>query len=279
MKRAPRGLYTAAEARWLKANLATIVGTLDAYQRALDAYFERTRTSAAVAPLTAQQQPRRRSGRVGKGHWIIYSDAELAFIKRRRRLPRRELHARFIAAFPRRDVNLDAIKALCSRKGWHTGRDGCFPKGFVPANKGKKMPFNANSARTQFKKGNRTGRANVVYKPIGTERLSKDGYIERKINDDMPFQRRWRAVHILNWEAVNGSIPTGHCLKSLDGNKANTDPSNWELMPRAMLPRLNGKSGRAYDQAPDDLKPTIMAVAKLEHRLREMTRSEEKEAA
>jgi hypothetical protein len=34
-----------------------------------------------------------------------------------------------------------------------------------------------------------------------------------------------------------------------------------------MLPRLNGKGsrGRDYDTAPAELKPTIMAVAKLEH--------------
>jgi hypothetical protein len=29
-------------------------------------------------------------------------------------------------------------------------------------------------------------------------------------------------------------------LKCLDGNKQNTDPSNWEAVPRALLPRLAG---------------------------------------
>lgn len=249
--------YTAAEARWLKANLTAIIRTLDQYQRALGVYFK----------PTSATEPRARQ--TGKGHPIPYSADELAFIKRRRRLPRRELYAKFIAAFPRRDVNLDAIKALCSRKGWNSGRDGRFPKGIIPANKGKTMPFNAASAATQFKKGYRGGKARLLYKPIGTERLSKEGYVERKIHDGMPFQRRWRGLHLLNWEAINGPVPKGHCLKSLDGNKANTDPSNWELVPRALLPRLNGKSGRAYDLAPAELKPTIMAVAKLEHRLRE----------
>jgi hypothetical protein len=44
---------------------------------------------------------------------------------------------------------------------------------------------------------------------------------------------------------------------------------NWELVPRAILPLLNGgrnKRGIAYDQAPAELKPTVMAIAKLRHR-------------
>jgi hypothetical protein len=203
-----------------------------------------------------------------KGDWIKYTPRQLAWLKRHRKLPRRALHAAFVQKFRRRDVSFDNLKALCTRKGWKTGRDGRFEKGIVPANKGKKMPYNANSARTRFKKGNRTGRAEHVYKPIGTERLSKNGYFERKIHDGLPRQSRWRLVHLLNWEAIHGRVPRGHCLKSLDGTKTNTDPSNWELIPRALLPRLNGRYGRGYDAAPDDLKPTIMAVAKLEHRLR-----------
>jgi hypothetical protein len=207
-----------------------------------------------------------------KGDWIKYTARQLAWIKRHRKMPRRALHAAFARKFRRRNVAFNNLKALCTRKGWRTGRDGCFEKGHVPANKGKEMPYNANSARTRFKKGSRNGRAKQNYKPIGSERLSKDGYLERKIHDGLPLQSRWRAVHLLNWEALNGPVPRGHCLKSLDGTKTNADPSNWELIPRAMLPRLNGRFGRHYDEAPADLKPTIMAVAKLEHELRQKSR-------
>jgi hypothetical protein len=211
-----------------------------------------------------------------KGHPIKYSQAELAFIKQRKRMARRKLHAKFIAAFPRRrDVSLDALKALCKRKGWMTGRDGCFEKGTVPFNKGKKMPFHPNSARTRFKKGNRTGKANLIYKPIGTERFSKEGYLERKIHDGLPMQSRWRAVHIVNWEKLNGPVPKKHCLKCLDGDKLNTDPSNWELISRAVLVRLSGKSSNQYDRAPTELKPTVMAIAKLKHRLSQQSTSQE----
>jgi hypothetical protein len=204
-----------------------------------------------------------------KGRAITYTEAELLFIEALQALPRRDLHAEFCKHFGREDVSIDNIKRLCNRKGWNTGRTGHFTKGMPPANKGKKMPFNADSARTQFKKGGRTGRANDLYKPIGTERVSKDGYLERKIHDGMPLQSRWRAVHLVEWEKQHGPLPEGMCLKCLDGNKSNTEPSNWEAIPRALLPRLNGRFGRNYDQAEPEVKPTIMAVAKLEHRLRE----------
>lgn len=132
------------------------------------------------------------------------------------------------------------------------------------------MPFNANSAATRFKPGVRQGKAARLYKPIGTERFSKEGYRERKIHDGMPFQSRWRAIHLIEWEEVNGPLPKGWCLKCLDGDKANTDPANWQAIPRALLPRLAGRWTTPYDQADPDLKPAILATAKLAHRAREL---------
>lgn len=200
-----------------------------------------------------------------KGTWIQYTPRQLEFVKRNRKLPRRELYAAFIRAFPRSKVSFDNLKSLCWRKGWKNGRDGRFSKGIVPANKGKKMPFNANSARTRFKKGNRSGRALEVYKPIGSTRLSKEGYVERKIHDGLPLQSRWRAVHLLNWEKKRGRIPKGHCLKCRDGNKANMKLSNWELITRAALARRNKRFSGV--PIPAALEPAVIAIAKLEDRL------------
>lgn len=157
------------------------------------------------------------------------------------------------------------------------GRTGRYEKGATPINKG--VPCepgrggrHPNARATQFTKGERRGVAIKLYKPIGTERLSKEGYLEQKVHDGMPLQSRWRAVHLIRWEAIHGSIPEGMCLKCL-GDKRDTDPSNWEAVPRALLPRLNGRFGRGYDHAPADLKPTIMVVTKLEHRARTLKRA------
>lgn len=202
-----------------------------------------------------------------KGRAIQYSDTELAFIEQRRDIPRSELHAEFVKKFQRHDLSQANLTALCKRNGWLTGRTGRFENGIPPANKGKKMPFHPNSARTQFKKGNLPH--NTKY--LGHERVSTDGYIEisiDEINTHTGFNRRYVLKHVYLWEKEHGPIPQGHALKCLDGNRSNTDPSNWSIIPRSMLPRLNGRFGRGYDAAPKALKPTIMAISKLEDMVR-----------
>jgi len=205
-----------------------------------------------------------------KGSQIPYSEAELLWIKGHRDWPRAQAHAAFVERFGRADVSLQNFKALCSRKGWHTGRTGHFEKGQTPFNKGRKGVSPPGCEKGWFRKGERRGVAVELYKPIGTERVSKDGYVERKIHDGMPLQSRWRAVHLIRWEELHGALPEGHALKCLDGNRANTHPDNWAAIPRALLPRLNARwGGVAFDQAEPELKPTIMATAKLEHAARQ----------
>lgn len=176
---------------------------------------------------------------------------------------RRKAHAKFIAKFDRHDVSLTNYIALCKRNGWMTGRTGRYDKGAVPMNKGRKMPFNPNSARTQFQKGAKPHNTNF----IGHERVCKDGYIEisvAEINPHTGADRRYVHKHRHLWEAVNGKVPDGMCLKCLDGNKLNTNPENWKLIERGMLPRLNNRWGRNYDTAEPQVKPSILAVAMLE---------------
>lgn len=220
-----------------------------------------------------------------KGVWIKYSAAEMAWLEANRTMPISDYHAAFNKLFGR-DVSAGNLHALRKRKGWKTGRTGQFAKGQAPANKGQRCPEGVggrhpNAQRSQFKKGNRTGQANLNYQPIGTERMCKDGYLERKMHDGLPLQSRWRAVHLVEWEAINGPIPEGHCLKSIDGDRTNADPANWQLIPRALLPRLNGgraKKHLAYDDAAPEVRPALLAIAKIDHRARELRR-QRKDAA
>lgn len=208
-----------------------------------------------------------------KGFPVRYSAEEMAWLEANRLMVISDYAQAFCATFGR-EVAAKNLHALRKRKGWKTGRTGCFEEGATPHNKGKPCEpgrggRHPNARKTQFRKGHgRSGIAATIYKPIGTERLSKDGYRERKIHDGLPLQSRWRSVHLIEWEAINGPMPKGMALKCLNGDRLNTDPSNWELIPRALLPRLNGRFGRGYDEAPAELKPTILAVAKLEHRAR-----------
>lgn len=204
-----------------------------------------------------------------KGHPIRYTDQELAWIEANSTRPRPEAHADFVARFDRADVKLTNFNALCKRNGWMTGRTGRLTKGNVPHNKGQKGFCAPGSEKGWFRKGSRSGRAKALHKPIGTERLSKDGYLERKIHDGMPLQSRWRAVHLIRWEEAHGPLPEGHCLKCLDGDKTNTAPSNWEAIPRALLPRLAGRWTRAFDTYEPEVRPTVLAIARAEHQIRE----------
>lgn len=199
-----------------------------------------------------------------KGRAISYSASELTWIEQHGTAPRREAHARFCILFDRDDVSLGAFNGLCKRKGWLTGRNGQYPKGSVPANKGQKMPFNENSARTQFKRGNQPH--NTKY--LGHERVSKDGYVEISIaetNTHTGYERRYQLKHKYLWEQLHGPVPDDMCLKCLDGNRLNTDPSNWEAIPRATLPYLNGHRGFNYQAVEPEVRPMVLAIAKLKH--------------
>ena len=147
------------------------------------------------------------------------------------------------------------------RRGGNVGEQTRFPAGHQPANKGVRRPKGwapGRMAETQFRKGERHGVATNLYRAIGAERISKDGYLERKINDGMPLQARWRAVHLLVWEAVNGPIPEGHCLCFRDRDKQHIALENLELITRAERMRRN-----TIHRYPDELKSTIRLAGKL----------------
>lgn len=122
-----------------------------------------------------------------------------------------------------------------------------FKPGQTPSNKGLRRPGWApgRMAETQFKKGSMSGSAQHNYLPIGSERLSRDGYLERKVTDDPSLApaRRWVAVHRIVWEQANGPIPSGHAVAFLPGRKS-TDVEKItldavELVSRAELMRRN----------------------------------------
>lgn len=94
--------------------------------------------------------------------------------------------------------------------------------GATPWNKGIKgsTGLHDNCRRTQFKKGRPAAEARN-YVPIGSHRISKDGYLEQKVTDDPGIYpaRRWIAVHRLVWERENGPIPQGRIVVYRPGMK------------------------------------------------------------
>jgi len=95
-----------------------------------------------------------------------------------------------------------------------------FKPGLVPWNKGISTHAGGRSTNTQFKPGRPANEAHN-YQPIGALRLSKDGYLTRKVTDDPSLfpARRWVAVHRLVWIAAHGPLPPDHIVAFKPGMK------------------------------------------------------------
>lgn len=144
-----------------------------------------------------------------------------------------------------------ALKKTCQRYDINAGNSGQFIAGHTSWNKGLSTP--RRSVETEFKKG----QIPHTYLPVGTEITRDEGYIWQKIADP----NVWHQKHRLIWESVYGPQPKGTTVIFLDGDRLNFDPENLKLITRRELLQLNRHK---YTQAPPELKPTIMALSKVE---------------
>lgn len=278
MKRRGRIPYNSEEMEWLEANYRLVISD---YHAAFVTAFGRSDVTA----VHLNQLRKRKGWKVGRdgaryrGRIKAYSPAEMDWLRSNSTLAIAEFHAGFQAVFSRPEVTQQKLHALRKRQRWTTGRTGHFEKGAAPMNKGTKCApgrggRHPNAQRTQFKKGQLPHNA----KYLGHERVSTDGYVEISVDQPNPhtgFERTYVLKHKWLWEQLHGPVPDGHALKCLDSNPLNTDPSNWEPVPRAVLARLNGGRFRktlAYDDAEPELKPLVMATAKLKHRAHQVVR-------
>lgn len=136
---------------------------------------------------------------------------------------------------------LDGIKGLRTR----------IQPGATPWNKGRPGSTGTQPGcrATQFKPGGMSGAAQHNYVPIGSLRITKDGLLERKLNDSHPVPaRRWVAVHRLVWIEAHGDIPAEHVVVFRPGRKT-TDlqmivADGLELLTRAQNMRRNSVHSR-----------------------------------
>ena len=131
------------------------------------------------------------------------------------------------------DYTRHQIKGAITRNKLNTGRTGRFEKGRATWNKGTKGLTKANV--TSFKKGQKPHN----YKPLGSERITKDGYCEIKVSDT---GRRWKSKHLVVYEKHHGKVPRGSVVIFLDGDKRNFDIDNLHLVTRNQLAMLNKNS-------------------------------------
>lgn len=169
-----------------------------------------------------------------RGQAISYTDGQLQFLKNHSKLPRKEMTKLFNTEFGT-DISQKNLAALCKRKGWFTGRDGRYEKGKKPWNKGVTGYMGAN--KTSFKKGQRPPN----WRPVGSERITVDGYVEVKVSNT---GKRWRLKHQVVYEQAHGKPPKGHAVIFIDSNKQNCDIDNLRLVSRAELAVLNKNFSR-----------------------------------
>lgn len=161
------------------------------------------------------------------------------------------------------NVGVKALKGKISRLKLKNGLNGCFEPNRTPWNKGKNFIAGGRSAETRFKKG----QAPINWKPVGSERVSKDGYIEVKVSEP----DNWELKHRFIWEYNYGKPPEGAIVAFKDGNRLNVSLDNLALITRKENVIMN-HSGTRYKNP--KMFETGLLLAKI--RLKESERKKQK---
>lgn len=116
-----------------------------------------------------------------------------------------------------------------------------FQSGHEPYNKGLKHPPGwspGRMAETQFRKGERRGKAAENYCAIGTILTDPEGYQRIKVRDAAKGEatgfgnvRVWPLLNRHVWEQHHGPIPAGHAVVFKDGDRTNVAIDNLECIP------------------------------------------------
>lgn len=117
----------------------------------------------------------------------------------------------------------------------HPARRTQWQTGNAPHNKGKPHPARGRTLETMFQPGHRPH----TWMPIGSDRTSKEGYLQRKTADTGCTRRDYAPVHHLVWRMHGRTVPAGYALCFIDGDKRNFDINNLELVHRSELMRRN----------------------------------------
>lgn len=154
---------------------------------------------------------------------------------------------------------------MLSKNLQEAGKVFRFPKGNIPVNKGKKMPPNIyNKVRkTMFRKGNTPAN----HKPVGYERVTRDGYVEVKVAEPNKFRLKHRIV----WEENFGTIPPGHNVQFRDKNRQNLNPDNLYLISRSEQLRKENSMNARY---PKELQLAIQIKGALQRQINKIKNHE-----
>lgn len=203
---------------------------------------------------------------------MYYPNAPMPDLIQRFRRPERAIYAKAKSLGLKRSAEYLASEHACRlRKGDNVGAEHRFKKGHASWNAGLKgWKAGGRSAETRFKAGTVNGRAAQLEKPVGHERVTEDGILQRKIRADGPLHKRWQSVHEIIWEEHHGPRPAGHLVVFKDGNRRNFQIENLELISRAENCRRN-----SIHRYPPEVKELIRLQKKLEREIRKKADEEQ----
>ncbi|MCF6459085.1 HNH endonuclease [Pseudoalteromonas sp. MMG024] len=199
--------------------------------------------------------------KVGSSKLRAYTQEHLQFLREYYpSMDRHQLTKAFNKKFGTNKTDVQII-GTCKNHGIKSGRTGHFDANHVPHNKGMKgWQPGGRSVETQFKKG----RESVNKKPIGSERVNVDGYVEVKTAEPNVWTLKQRIIY----EREIGPLKPDHNIRFKDGNKQNFELSNLMQVSNSvsMYMTLNG-----YSEAPDEVKDTVVAISKLQSKTHQLT--------
>lgn len=251
--------WTKKHLQFLRTGYATLTGT--ELTRAFNARFGLAMPFSAIKSTLKRERIScgRLTGKTWGRYRVVTRDQARFIADNYKKLSRGDLLAAFNRLFGA-GLLPSQLRTFITNHKIKSGRTGCFEKGLVPWNTGTKGFTHANIM--SFKQGN----VPANWEPLGTERLTRDGYIEIKIAERNPYTgraTRYKLKHVVLWEQAHGPVPKGHAVAFRDGEKLHCGLDNLMCVSRAELLRLN--KYHYIDQLPE-IKPSVLALAKLEVR-------------
>lgn len=167
----------------------------------------------------------------------------------------KEIAEEFNKRWPEAHITAQKVKSNVKRYNLKTGHDGKFKKGSIPPNKGKKVSAETyeKMSATMFKPGTRPPN----WKPVGSTRVTKDGYVEIKVREG---NHKWELRSRYVYKKAYGKIPKGYKVFHLDQDSTNDDLDNLILVSAAELNAINHMKLCGKDAEVNEL---VVNIAKL----------------
>ena len=245
-----RFIYLPEHVEFLKLNYPKM--GVDDLRKAFNAYFDLEKTRSEIKGVLSNKKITcgRKTGSILKGRVRMCTPKQKELIaKWYKTLSRKQLTIKFNNEF-NKNVTVGQMTAFLKNHNIKSGRTGYYEAGLVPHNKGTKGLMKPN--KTSFKKGQKA----FNYKPVGSERVNVEGYVEIKIADPSIWRLKQRHV----WQLKHGQIPKGYNVRFKDGDKLNCDIDNLLLVSDCENIILNHLD---FNNAPIETKETLHLMAKV----------------